>query len=200
MHDTGVTVEFVTSEGGTFVLVLGHGVHLSFLPTTAGTAVHCARNEKRCVIITARAEDDATSANGLFAAVARTGAAHSWIALSTEPLPAPPQCTVAEVVQATLSKRPRNNLKSKSPTRQKGRKYNLTSVGLYVHTFCKDESVQSSGEDSAAVFDVSDVFEGALVHQRVRVPITFLVRDDAQCHRQKATTRKAGRRAATRAG
>jgi len=154
VHDTGVTVEFVTREGVTFVLVLDHVVNLSFLSTTAGAAVHHTRNKKRCVIITVRAEDDATSVSGLFAAVVRAGAVHNWIA--PEPLPAPPMWTVAEVVQATLSKRPRSILKSKSLTRQKGRKYNLTSVGLYVPTFCKDESVQSGGEDSAAVFDVFD--------------------------------------------
>ena len=148
VHDTGVTVEFVTREGVTFVLVLDHVVNLSFLSTTACAAVHCARNMKHCVIITVRAEDDTTSVSGLFAAVVRAGAVHNWIAPSPEPLPAPPQCTVAEVVQATLSKRPRNILKSKSLTRQKGRKYNLTSVGLYVRTFCKDEFVQSGGEDS----------------------------------------------------
>lgn len=131
-------------------------MNLSFLPTTACAAVHHTRNKKRCVIITVRAEDDATSVSGLFAAVVRAGAVHNWITPSPEPLPAPQQCTVAEVVQVTLSKRPSSILKSKSLTRQKGRKYNLTSVGLYVPTFCKDESVQSGGEDSAAVFDVFD--------------------------------------------
>ena len=92
LKTAGVTVEFIRTNGDTFVVVFDHDVenNLSDVPRTAGEAVHCARKEQRCVIITTRSEDDVTIVSGLFAAVARAGASYNWIAPPSEPLPAPP--------------------------------------------------------------------------------------------------------------
>jgi hypothetical protein len=154
LHNAGVTAEFIRPSGDTFVVVLDHCIenNLSLVPRTAGEAVHWARQEQHCVIITARQEDDTTSTNSLFPAVARAGAAYNWIAPPPKPLPAPPQCTVVEVAQDTPS-----ILKSQSRTRRNRtptpKKYKLESVGRYVSTFCKEEF---GGIDAALVCDVFD--------------------------------------------